>query len=132
MLDDCLMVFKSNLFEVRDTVSFDEICERFQLEKTCHDHLPDTVGFIKIIKDVDAINELNENSILDSISTVLTDGETCIVFEIKWINNKYGEDHIHAWSAAIDSNGEEVDVALTDIYDKIRTDLKVPGFVGCF
>lgn len=130
-MDDCLVVFKSNLFAVKDAVSFDEICERFQLEKICHDYLPDAVGFEKIIKEVEAIDDLDVNTILDSISTVLIDGEVCIVFGIRWINNKYQVDNVQAWSAAIDSNGGEVDVALTDIYDKVRTDLKVPGFAGC-
>ena len=131
---DCMIVFRSNFFEVTDMKAFDSICAQYRLQKRHDDSNTRLVGFLKIITDENILRnheEHDEDRIINEISKILKEDQVCIVFEVGYFNNEEFVHFVNGSCAAIDSNSKQIQFCLSDIYGKVMNEFGTASMTLC-
>ncbi|MCP4754790.1 MAG: hypothetical protein GY866_28260 [Proteobacteria bacterium] len=107
---------RSNYFKVKDMKAFDNICQRYHMEKLEY-ILDDRVGFYLSINEETTFYDLGnfEKLIMEEISCILAADQVCICFEIAFYN-PIDDRILYAAASAINAAGKTIDMALPDIY----------------
>ncbi len=132
---ECQVIFeptlRSNYFKVKDMKAFDNICQRYHMEKLEY-FLDERVGFYLSINNEATFYDLGdfENLIMEEISCILVADQVCICFEIASCNPT-DERTLYAVASAINSEGEVIDIALPDIYQGVADEFGVECVGRC-